>query len=193
MHSFDVIDHGVAKPSNASMRSRMKRVVFLLLAAAICLGIYAPAVFASDNVTVIEVQQTQASLAETYAKDKKMGLPRMVLLNADGQVVYGALGLRSDLSQVLRKALVKNQPMNTPITLDAILAEVQKIDGSSLRASDLPKADAYVVDYWASWCSPCRMMSRDLKTFMSIWRDKSFVWIKVESDPDKIQDKHQKS
>jgi hypothetical protein len=141
---------------------------------------------APANVKIFDLQQTQAALRETYPHKKKMGLPRMVMLNADGRVLYGGMGLPNDLGYVLHKAYKEHKPLDTPITLEAILDETQRADGTRVHVGDLPKADAYIVDYWAGWCAPCRMMSRDLKGIMSRWSDMQFVWIKIESDPEKL-------
>jgi hypothetical protein len=138
------------------------------------------------NVRVVELRQTDASLHETYAKGKKIFLPRMAMLDAEGRLLYGGFGMRNDLHRQLHKAYDAGKPIDSPITLRAILDETERADGTRLRTSDLPKADIYIVDYWAEWCAPCRMMSRDLESEMRRWNDKQFVWIKIESDPDKM-------
>lgn len=163
-----------------------------VIGVAIASIIWAPVARSSDdvppNIRIVELRQTEVALRETYPKKKKMGLPRMVLLDANGHVLYGGMGLPNDLGARLHKALHNAKPLDTAITLDAILAETERADGSHIALADLPKADAYVVDYWASWCAPCRMMSRDLKVIMSRTSDMQFVWLQIESDPDKLPD-----
>jgi len=140
-------------------------------------------------VEIVELRHTEEALRETYAPKKKMMLPRMVMLDSHGRLIYGGVGLPSDLRRRLTVALEKDQPIDSPINLEAILAETTRSDGSKLTADALPKADAYVVDYWAQWCAPCRMMSRDLKGILNRWDDKRVVWLKIESDPEKLPDR----
>lgn len=142
------------------------------------------------NVQVVELRQTAASLRETYAHGKKIFLPRMAMLDADGRLLYGGFGLPNDLHQRLHKAYRDAKPIDSPITLSAILDETERVDGTRVQAADLPKGDLYIVDYWAEWCAPCRMLSRDLESEMSRWNDKRFVWLKIESDPEKLPKQH---
>lgn len=173
----------------------MLRLVLLVLLVAltvtpICTAPYANAADSHRNVKVIELQQTEVALRETYPHKGRMGVPRLVMLNADGRVLYGGMGLPSDLAQRLHIAWRKSEVLDSPITLERILAETQRADGRPIAVSDLPKADIYIVDYWAGWCAPCRMLARDLSSIMGRWDDKQFVWLKIESDPEKLPDRH---
>ena len=141
---------------------------------------------------IVDLRQTDQSLRETYAKGKRIGLPRLVMLDSQGRLIYGQSGVTSNLRYHLHQALEKDKPLAVPITLNAVLDEVQDRDGNPVTVATLPKADAYVVDYWASWCTPCRMMERDLKGVLDDWHDARIVWIKVESDPEILPEHRRK-
>jgi thiol-disulfide isomerase/thioredoxin len=81
----------------------------------------------------------------------------------------------------------RSDNLSSAITIDAILAETQHYDGKPVPRSEIPSADFYVVDYWAEWCGPCRMLARDLQSFMAKHEDTSFVWLQIESDPEKMK------
>ena len=138
------------------------------------------------TLQIIDLRQSDQSLRDTYAKGKRMGLPRLVMLDGAGRLLYGQTGVRDGLRRHLHDAFDKDKPLAVPITLAAVLDEVQDRDGKPVAADSLPLADAYVVDYWASWCSPCRMLERDLQSILGHWDGARIVWIKVESDPEKL-------
>jgi hypothetical protein len=161
--------------------------LFALFLLAQCAGV-SPVLSAESNVTVFDLKQTDGALQETY-QHKGMVLPRMVMLDGKGRVIYGGPGLPSDLRQRLHKALRDDVPIDSTITLEAIVNETRKSDGGPIEASELPPADAYIIDYWAVWCSPCHILSRDLNSILRGWNDKHFVWLRIESDPKKLRDK----
>jgi hypothetical protein len=186
----------VAEEVDGAMIARPMRGIRPLLGAlAVASAAYCTVAHASDTpalVNVIELRQTDASLRETYAKGKRMGLPRMVMFDDQGRVIYGARGFRDDLPRQLHEALKKDRPIATPITLDAVLAEVEDANGNALVVSDLPKADVYLVDYWADWCQPCRQMSHALDGALKHWEGVHSVWLKIESDPQKLPEQRKK-
>jgi len=151
---------------------------------------YANAAEQKAQIDVVNLRQTDQSLRDTYARGKKKGLPRLVMLDAQGRLIYGQTGERNNLRIHLHEALEKDKPLAVPITLSAVLEETQDRDGKPVSVDSLPKADAYVVDYWASWCAPCRMLSRDLEGILGHWDGVHIVWIKVESDPTKLSEHH---
>ena len=137
------------------------------------------------QVDIVDVRQSRQSLRETYAKGRRMGIPRMVMLDGKGRLIYGDQGLRNDLVRRMHEAYRRDKPIDAPISLAAVLAEVETSDGRPMSMDTLPQADLYVVDYWASWCEPCRIMSRIIDGTLRHWDGVHSVWIKVESDPEK--------
>ena len=140
----------------------------------------------SAKSDVVELHQTDAALRATYqAKHVQRSLPRLLLLDGEGRALLVETGMRGGVGHRLADALDKGKPLPTPLTLDAVLAETVDTNGKSLAVADLPKADGYVVDYWAEWCAPCRELGRDIQRQLARW-DRHVVWIKIESDPEKL-------
>jgi|SRR5690349_4614294 hypothetical protein len=166
------------------------RLFCTALAATVALLVWSGTGFCSgENVTVIKLRQTDESLRETYAKGKRMGLPRMVMLDGKGQAVYARAGFSEDLTHRLHKALTEDLNVEPLINLNLILAETVREDGRPITSAELPSADAYVIDYWADWCSPCHQLKRKLESTLHTWDDKKFVWLEIESDPKKLPDR----
>jgi cytochrome c biogenesis protein CcmG, thiol:disulfide interchange protein DsbE len=58
-------------------------------------------------------------------------------------------------------------------------------DGSELALSDL-RGKAVVLNFWASWCPPCREEARDMERVWQAYRDRGVVFLGVN-----IQDSEQ--
>lgn len=141
---------------------------------------------AAPAIEVVEFRQSDDALRATYAKDKTMNLPRLLLLDARGRPLLLEVGMRNGVGRRLAKALENGKPLASPATLDRVLSEVVDAGGKPVAMADLPRADGYVVDYWAQWCAPCRVLARDIEGQLKRWDDKHVVWIKIESDPEKL-------
>lgn len=56
--------------------------------------------------------------------------------------------------------------------------------GRQVKLSDF-KGKIVLIDFWASWCEPCRAESPNLKTQYKLYKDKGFEIISVSLDTDK--------
>jgi peroxiredoxin len=66
----------------------------------------------------------------------------------------------------------------------APLFTLPDVKGKSLSLGDL-KGKVVLIDFWASWCEPCRAESPNLKTQYALYKDKGFEIISVSIDTDK--------
>lgn len=51
----------------------------------------------------------------------------------------------------------------------------------------LHSSEPVLVDFWAVWCSPCRMMGATLEEFSSLHPDQKIVKINVDEEPSLAQ------
>ncbi|MEP7043237.1 MAG: hypothetical protein ABI843_09245 [Dokdonella sp.] len=138
------------------------------------------------RVDIVALRHSEAALRATYASDKTMNLPRLLLFDGDGKPLLIEFGMRDGVGRRLAKALEKAKPLSSPVTLAMVLGEVVDANGIAVASADLPRADGYVVDYWASWCTPCHLLARDIEGQLRRWDGRHIVWLKIESDPEQL-------
>ena len=78
-------------------------------------------------------------------------------------------------------ALVNAQGTAVPPLPDIALPSVS---GDTLRLSDL-KGKLVLLDFWASWCVPCRVANKGLGKIYEKFRDKGFEIYSVSLDEDR--------
>ena len=58
---------------------------------------------------------------------------------------------------------------------------VTGLKGDSIQLSSL-KGKVFLLDFWASWCKPCRFTNKDLVKLYSKYKDKGFEILSVSLD-----------
>ena len=76
------------------------------------------------------------------------------------------------------KGQMQMQPNITDTRLDFALPSLK---GDSIRLSSM-KGKVFLLDFWASWCVPCRFSNKELVKLYSKYRDKGFEILGVSLD-----------
>jgi peroxiredoxin len=58
-------------------------------------------------------------------------------------------------------------------------------DGALLKVSDVHQGNVLLIDFWASWCSPCRAANPELVSMYTDYHEKGFDILGVSLDNDK--------
>ena len=94
-------------------------------------------------------------------------------------------GSLAALTSQLKVSLASNNPNNYPLmNKQAPDLEMQSPDGKDIKISDF-KGKYLLVDFWASWCSPCRAENPNVVKAYNQFKDKNFTILGVSLDKDK--------
>lgn len=108
-------------------------------------------------------------------------LPQLRVYDKQGRRVLERLGYYAPtFASFLTRTLSGGSPADASRLLAHELDLVQGPDGKPLSA--LPEADYTIVDYWATWCLPCRAQDRDLLKVLGAKPDVRVNLVKVEAD-----------
>ncbi len=100
---------------------------------------------------------------------------------------------------VIEAAVKENRQKNTPKRRAEALAKrmeivapelgMTKVDGSTVTLADL-NGQVVVIDFWATWCGPCRMAMPEIDEFTEAYADKDVIVISLnvwENVPEKAK------
>lgn len=94
-------------------------------------------------------------------------------------------GSLAALASQLKVSLASNNPGNYPLLgKEAPDLSMQTPDGKEMKISDF-KGKYLLVDFWASWCGPCRAENPNVVKAYNQYKDKNFTILGVSLDKDK--------
>lgn len=63
------------------------------------------------------------------------------------------------------------------------MAEVKAVDTSNFQAEVMDSEKTVIVDFWATWCGPCRQLSPVLDSIAETHDELSVVKIDIDTNP----------
>ncbi len=128
------------------------------------------------------IQSKMAKIAPLEGKaPTDFPLPQLRVYDKQGRQVLERLGYYAPtFSPFMTRALSGGTAANPERLLAHELDLVLAPDGKAL--STVPEADYTIVDYWASWCLPCRAQDRDLVKVLTSKPGVRVNLLKVEAD-----------
>lgn len=112
-------------------------------------------------------------------------VPQLRVYDKQGRRVLERLGYYAPtFSAFLTRALTGGTPADDSRLLAHELDLVLAPDGKLI--STLPAADYTIVDYWASWCLPCRAQDQDLVKVLTANPGVRVNLLKVEADTSRM-------
>lgn len=110
-------------------------------------------------------------------------LPQLRVYDKEGRRVLERLGFYAQtFPAFMTRALSGGTTANASRLLSHELDLVLTPDGKPFPVSALPAADYTLVDYWASWCLPCRAQDAELQKILAAKPDLRINLVKVEAD-----------
>jgi thiol-disulfide isomerase/thioredoxin len=134
------------------------------------------------NTKVVEAKIAKIVFPEGR---QEFSLPQLRVYDRQGRRVLERLGYYAPtFASFVGRSLDGGSPADPSHTLADELDWIVGTDGKPLAA--LPEADYTIVDYWASWCAPCRTQSRDLQTILTARPKVRVNLLHVEADTAKM-------
>jgi thiol-disulfide isomerase/thioredoxin len=169
--------------------SRVRRPFPWIWSCLALLILAAPAVLAAAEgaapawpakVTVVKARIAKIAIPEGHA-DTDFPVPQLRVYDKEGRRVLERLGYYAPtFSAFLTRALSGGLPGDPTHLLAHELDLVVTPEGQPIPS--VPEADYTLVDYWASWCAPCRAQDQDLIKVLASKPDLRINLVRVEAD-----------
>ncbi len=110
-------------------------------------------------------------------------VPWLTIYNKDLTPIYHAVGFNSRSDALWQLVLEQNKPTK----FAPKLYEIEPYTG--VKATDLPEADFTFVEYFADWCSNCKLVQGAMSAFIATHPNLNITHVQIEADTAKMQKK----
>jgi thiol-disulfide isomerase/thioredoxin len=140
---------------------------------------------AATTAAPLETRWTKAAeshyLAISTTSPKQ--LPELRMYDARHRLVLRLFGMKpGTLGPELSAAIMHSRVIAGPSYAET-MAELQTRDGRPALAGVRSSARFTVVDYWAEWCAPCKVMGAELAKWAALQPSGAVQIVRAETDP----------
>jgi hypothetical protein len=145
---------------------------------------------AASAYPVLEASWSEATLDKMVAdiragrQPKVAVLPEVRVYDDRGRLILKQQGASASIDKI--KALVaagaKNKVALDNNTLRDELSLYADAAGRSVTTGSLKPGDITIVEYWASWCAPCKQLKTSLSQWIDTTPDIGVQHIRIETD-----------
>lgn len=132
-----------------------------------------------------EVNLATAFRLEDVALQEMMAgftLPRLQIYNGEGVLLTEFAGWGGDRMKSIEENLAVASGHPEMMRLWDDLGRFESFNGVPVSRDEIPQADYYFVEYWATWCLPCKFQMTDLKKFAESREELEIVIITINCD-----------
>jgi len=163
------------------------RMSVFLSAVLLIASILVPASAAAEAEPAVERVSARLT-AEGFAsvgRGGRFSLPQFRIYDSQGREVFEMHGFTPGrFAHQVRQALAQPTPTESERTLEKVLTSMEGSDGRPV--ADLPDSDFTLVEYWAEWCAPCKILSKQLEEVLAANTMHRLTLLEVEADPEKL-------
>ncbi|MCF6275656.1 MAG: thioredoxin domain-containing protein [Robiginitomaculum sp.] len=131
--------------------------------------------------------ETLAVAGEIGTGEVRLGgsptVPWLTIYNKDLKPIYHAVGFNSRSDALWQLVIDQNKPT----AFAPKLYEIEPYTG--VRAADFPEADFTFVEYFADWCTNCKLVQGAMADFIAAHPKLKITHVQIEADTAKMQKK----
>jgi len=101
-------------------------------------------------------------------------LPRLRLVDEKGRLYFERSGYSEDAADELLRAARERK-----VSGQIVFPHLITIDGAQVSLEDLPEAELYILEDWASWCAPCPHLMKQIEGMLAQQPPGLFFIIKI--------------
>lgn len=141
----------------------------------------------SSNSGTLGVEWTKPAGERTFASHKPYALPQLRVYDAAGKLVLNITNGASapDIGARVDQAIRVDQTVAGPSVAET-LADLQTYQGQPASSAVNAQGRPLIVDYWASWCIPCKALGKSLLAWAARKPSGSVQIVKAETDLVKV-------
>lgn len=147
-----------------------------------------------ERVQVLEVRQNpeiarqhQRRVGNARAQARREGiirtLPQLYAYYGDHTAVHHMHGYNRGFTLSLDSAVRRSSRVRDMVDLEALVENLQTIDGSGLTLGELPDVEMIFVEYWRPDCEDCQRVRDDLAEWLEERPLDSALWLRVQLRP----------